>query len=323
MNVLQLIETTNAPLGLTASYTSTATETAYLGRKRYRGEQTLGKPSVQVCIMPSDSYAHHFSLANIPFGIASSPNHPTPVAATRIGDNVIFLDKLCEAGFFEHVPGVSLEVLTKVCHPLIILFSSSGLKGSDQPTLNDFAALGQEASRGVRAAIKDLLTSNGKSAQLHDAVCANTEAKLHMPVHVGDFTDFSCSADHVVNAGEAVFGERKMPPAFPHMPLGYGGRSSSIVVSGTPVIRPLGQYRSKTEKGKVEFGPCQNLDYELELGCIVGKKVKMGEIVTAAQADEHIFGVVLLNDWSGTCARISLSCVVGSDTSSSLQLVIS
>ena len=122
---------------------------------------------------------------------------------------------------------------------------------------------------------------------------------MYMPVHVGDFTDFSCSAEHVVNAGEAVFGERKMPPGFPHFPLGYGGRSSSIVVSGNPVKRPLGQYRSKTEKGKVVFGPCQDLDYELELGCIIGKSAKMGEIVTAAQADDHIFGVVLLNDWSG------------------------
>ena len=122
---------------------------------------------------------------------------------------------------------------------------------------------------------------------------------MYMPVQVGDFTDFSCSADHVVNAGEAVFGERKMPPGFHHFPIGYGGRSSSIVVSETPVLRPLGQYRSKSEEGRVVFGPCQNLDYELELGCIIGKKLEMGGIVTAAQADEHIFGVVLLNDWSG------------------------
>ena len=128
---------------------------------------------------------------------------------------------------------------------------------------------------------------------------------MHMPVHVGDFTDFSCSKDHVVNAGEAVFGERKVPPGFSHFPLGYGGRSSSIVISNTPVQRPLGQFPSKTEKGKVEFGACQDLDYELELACIIGKPVKMGQIVKAADADEHIFGVCLLNDWSGACLPVS------------------
>ena len=96
-----------------------------------------------------------------------------------------------------------------------------------------------------------------------------------------------------------MFGERKMPPGFPHFPIGYGGRSSSIVLSGTPVRRPLGQFRSKEHNGRIEFGACQDLDYELELGCIIGKPVKMGEIVTATNADEHIFGVVLLNDWSG------------------------
>ena len=122
---------------------------------------------------------------------------------------------------------------------------------------------------------------------------------MHMPVHVGDFTDFSCSEDHVVNAGEAVFGERKLPPSFLYQPLGYGGRSSSIMISGSPVQRPLGQFRTKHDDSKVEFGPCRQLDYELELGCIVGKPVERGEIITATNADEHCFGVVLLNDWSG------------------------
>jgi Fumarylacetoacetate (FAA) hydrolase family len=125
-----------------------------------------------------------------------------------------------------------------------------------------------------------------------------------MPVHVGDFTDFSCSRDHVLNAGEAVFGKQVLPPGFSHFPLGYGGRSSSVVMSGTPVWRPLGQYRSKTDPGVVEFGPSRELDYELELGCIIGKPVRMGDIPTAADADDHIFGIVLLDDWSGKCKSL-------------------
>ena len=169
-----------------------------------------------------------------------------------------------------------------------------------QPTLNDFASLGRPASRSVRAAIQRAFEPGSGYAPPQGAVVPISEAELHMPVHIGDFTDFSCSKDHVVNAGEAVFGKRVLPPGFPHFPLGYGGRSSSIVTSGTPVRRPLGQYRSKNDPTIVEFGPCRELDYELELGCIIGKPVKLGDIATAADADEHIFGVVLLDDWSGT-----------------------
>jgi fumarylacetoacetase len=172
-----------------------------------------------------------------------------------------------------------------------------------QPTLNDFAALGRPASRFVRAAIQRAFASHSSYTPPPGAVISIAQAELHMPVHVGDFTDFSCSRDHVLNAGEAVFGKRILPPGFLHFPLGYGGRSSSIVTSGTPVRRPLGQYRSKTDLGVVEFGPSRELDYELELGCIIGKPVQMGDIPTAADADDHIFGVVLLDDWSGKCVK--------------------
>ena len=167
-------------------------------------------------------------------------------------------------------------------------------------TLNDFAALGREYTTSVRNAIQQAFKPDSSYKPPLHAVIPVSQAKMHIPVHVGDFTDFSCSEDHVVNAGEAVFGKRAVPPGFPHYPLGYGGRSSSIVISETPVQRPLGQYRSKIEEGSVLFGPCQDLDYELELACIIGKPVRMGDIATAADADEHIFGVALLNDWSGT-----------------------
>jgi fumarylacetoacetase len=168
-------------------------------------------------------------------------------------------------------------------------------------SLNEFASLGRPASRAVRAAIQHAFATSSTSAAPPGSMIPITQAQLHLPVRVGDFTDFSCSRDHVLNAGEAVFGKRILPEGFRYFPLGYGGRSSSIVVSGTPVQRPLGQYRSQSEPGVVEFGPCQQLDYELEMGCIIGKPVAMGQIATAADADEHIFGVVLLDDWSGNC----------------------
>jgi fumarylacetoacetase len=114
---------------------------------------------------------------------------------------------------------------------------------------------------------------------------------------IGDFTDFSCSRDHVLNAGEAVFKKRELPPGFEHFPIGYHGRSSTIVVSDTPIVRPRGQYRDP--EGNVIFGPTKRLDYELEVAAVIGKPSKFGEPVRIDDADDHIFGLILLNDWSG------------------------
>jgi fumarylacetoacetase len=118
---------------------------------------------------------------------------------------------------------------------------------------------------------------------------------MHLPVRVGDFSDFSLSKNHVLNASKAVFGVESLPPGFLHFPVGYAGRSSSIMVSGAPVRRPLGQYRSPDG---VVFGPSKAMDYELEVACIVGKPSQMGTPVRIDDAMEHAFGFVLLNDWS-------------------------
>jgi fumarylacetoacetase len=120
---------------------------------------------------------------------------------------------------------------------------------------------------------------------------------LHLPLSIGDFTDFSCSIDHVLNAGEVVFGKRELPPCFEKFPIAYHGRASSIVVSGTPITRPKGQY--KGANGKVVFGPTQKLDYELEIAAVVGKPSTLGNPVKIEETYDHVFGLVLLNDWSG------------------------
>lgn len=121
---------------------------------------------------------------------------------------------------------------------------------------------------------------------------------MHLPVLSRDFTDFSCSKDHVLNAGEAIQKKRYLPPGFLHFPIGYSGRTSSLIVSGTPVVRPKGQFRDA--QGEVNYRPTEQLDYELELACIVSKPTKLSESVASKDADDHIFGLVLLNDWSGT-----------------------
>jgi fumarylacetoacetase len=119
---------------------------------------------------------------------------------------------------------------------------------------------------------------------------------MHMPVSVGDFSDFSLSLNHNLNASLAVFGKEFLPPGFHHFPGGYAGRSSSVVVSGTPIRRPLGQ--SKSPEAGVIFGPSKAFDYELEVACVVGKSSEMGKPVRISDALEHAFGFVLLNDWS-------------------------
>jgi fumarylacetoacetase len=119
-----------------------------------------------------------------------------------------------------------------------------------------------------------------------------------MPVSVGDFTDFSCSSDHVQNASEAIFGTRSTPPAFYNFPVGYAGRCSSLDISGTPVERPMGQHWVGKPGSEVKFGPSQRMDFELELACVIGKPLARRERVLASKAKDHIFGYCLINDWS-------------------------
>ena len=115
-----------------------------------------------------------------------------------------------------------------------------------------------------------------------------------------------------MNAGEAVFQKRVLPTGFEYFPVGYHGRTSTVVPSTTPIIRPRGQYRDAT--GSVVFGPTKRLDYELEVAAVIGKASALGEPVKIEDADEYIFGLVLLNDWSGefACAALTLRITTGS-----------
>ena len=120
---------------------------------------------------------------------------------------------------------------------------------------------------------------------------------MHLPMSFSDFTDFSCSKEHALNAGEAVLKKRFLPPGFLHFPIGYTARSSSIVVSETSIVRPRGYF--KDLEGRVSYGPSRQMDYELEVACLIGKASVQGTPVKIVDADEYIFGFVLLNDWSG------------------------
>lgn len=223
---------------------------------------------------PMPGYASHFGLDNIPFGIASSTLHPTPQCVSRYEDSVIFL-----ADFRENLP------------------LSESSDAFSQPTLNGFAALPRTVHQAIRERLQQLLKSSGTPSSAIEPISAVT---MHLPVHCNDFTDFSCSADHVENASEAMMGTRSYPPAFYHQPVGYAGRCSSLDVSGTSQERPLGQYWSgKPGNSEIVFGPSKRMDYELELGAIIGRSLPRREKLMARDAGEHIFGFVLVNDWSG------------------------
>jgi fumarylacetoacetase len=224
-----------------------------------------------------ETYTSHFSIANIPYGIASSSRRQKPQAVTRIDDNVIFLSELCTTSAFqsisEQLPSIFLEA-----------------------TLNTFAALPKALQSQVRSAIQAAYTSNLHADFSEDI----KDVTLHMPVNIGDFTDYSASVNHVLNAGEAVQGKREFPPAFLKYPVGYAGRCSSITIAPTNVVRPLGQFIENyaAPEKKIIFGASRALDYELEIGAVIGTPVEPGTFLKAQDADKHIFGLVLVNDWS-------------------------
>ncbi|KAJ6110771.1 hypothetical protein N7486_003006 [Penicillium sp. IBT 16267x] len=221
--------------------------------------------------MTCPDYSSHFSIANIPFGVASCNNHPEPQCVTRLENKVIFLGVLqrsvCRGGIFDKV------------------------------TLNEYAALPKTIHREVRKVLQEVLT-----APLPDNGTEDISAiTLHLPVSVGGFTDFPCSLHHVRNAGRAILNDETPPPGFFNFPIGYNGRASTIVVSGTPIVRPNGHFFDKTassEKKPIIYGPSKAMDWELEVGVIVGQGVPRLQGLNAKDADEHIFRFVILNDWS-------------------------
>jgi len=221
-----------------------------------------------------------FPVQNLPYGIARFPGgHPVP--STRIGDTVINLEALAEKSYID-IPGLDLS-----------LFSKS--------VLNDFIASGKPNWHKLRDCLSGLFISDNpvlrdnaedKEAILHPA----GTAEMLMPVKAGDYTDFYSSEEHARNLGK-LFRDEKDPllPNWKHMPVAYHGRSSSIVVSGTPVHRPRGQIKQDYSPFP-EFLPSQQLDFELEVAFITGIPSVLGVPVSTAAAEDHIFGLVLFND---------------------------
>lgn len=223
-----------------------------------------------------------FPIQNIPFGIFSIGGG-APRPATRIGDAVVDLSALAEAGLLD---GLGID-----------------RAAFQAEALNAIMAAGKEGTRRLRQRLSDLL--NADRAELRDnarlrekALLPVSSVTMHLPVHIGDYTDFYSSREHATNVG-SMFRDpaNALLPNWLHLPVGYHGRSSSIVPSGTPVRRPMGQTRPDPNAPPV-FGPTQQLDFELEMAFITYAGKPLGERITAAEAEDRIFGLVLFNDWS-------------------------
>ena len=225
---------------------------------------------------------HDFPLANLPFGIFSTASRSAR-PGMRLGDHVIDLSALFDAGLLNGL-GLSSEVL-------------------GASALNPLMKFGKPVTVALRERVQTLFASD--SAGLRDRPDLHTSClvpassvTMHMPVKVGDYTDFYSSEDHARNVGKMFRDpENALLPNWKHMPVGYHGRASSIVVSGTPLRRPLGQTRPDPEAPPT-FGPSRLLDFELEMAFITFDGKPLGERITTSEAEDHIFGLVLFNDWS-------------------------
>ena len=224
-----------------------------------------------------------FPIQNIPFGVFITRDDIITIGS-RIGDYAIDLGAFHQLGYFEGIPLTDDIFL--------------------QDNLNDFIADGRKTWRLVRNRIAEVFdVTNGKlrdNAEHKDKIIFRMdEIEMLLPVSVGDYTDFYASKEHATNVG-TMFRESEKDALLPNwlqMPIGYHGRSSSIVPSGTPIRRPYGQTKPK-KNNTPDFGPTESLDFELEMAFITTDANVLGDRILIEETEEHIFGLVQLNDWS-------------------------
>ncbi len=223
-----------------------------------------------------------FPIQNIPFGVFFTKDDIITIG-TRIGEYAIDLGAFHQLGYFDGIPLTDDMFM--------------------QDSLNDFISDGRKTWRLVRNRIADVFDT--ENATLRDnpkhrevIIFDVNEVEMLLPISVDDYTDFYSSKEHATNVGMMFRGkDNALMPNWLHMPIGYHGRSSSIVVSGTPIHRPYGQSLPKNETIPV-FGPSKSLDMEVETAFITTDTNNLGEPISIDEADDYIFGMVLLNDWS-------------------------
>ncbi len=226
----------------------------------------------------------HFPIQNLPYGVFAPKYGGEPRIGTAIGDYILDLSVLEEQGLFERTllgPGN--------------VFSNS--------SLNEFMAKGEGVRKEVRVVLQNILGEDNPTLRDNKALKESVlykmdECVMYMPVEISDYTDFYSSKEHATNVGIMFRGkENALMPNWLHLPVAYHGRASSVVVSGTEIVRPKGQTKAP-DADKPSFGASQRLDIELEMGFFIGTGNNLTEPVPIEKAYDHIFGMVLVNDWS-------------------------
>jgi fumarylacetoacetase len=226
--------------------------------------------------IPDDS---PFPVSNLPYGVVSYPDSEDRHLAVPIGDQVLDLAAIAAFGLFDGLVDEPHEVF-------------------GAPVLNPFLSCGRPVWSAVRARLTELLTDQSYRAQVAPELIALAETTNHLPFEVADYVDFYSSEQHALNVSQMFRPEAPtLPVNWKHLPIGYHGRSGTVVTSGTPIRRPHGQ-RKPPSADAPSFGPSERLDIEAEVGFVVGSSSELGTPVTTAEFTDHVFGVVLVNDWS-------------------------
>ena len=221
-----------------------------------------------------------FPIQNLPFGVFTTKTNTRPRVCTRIGDFIVDLVVLDHLSMLDDC---------EISHSVF-----------DNQYINDLMSLGKEKTRALRNCLSDILEEGNTEAEknswhfLHHA----DKVEMLLPIRVGDYTDFYSSIEHATNVGTMFRDpDNALLPNWKHLPVGYHGRASSIVVSGTEITRPKGQTKPKDDEPPV-YGPSRLLDFELEMGFVIGKENGLGNAVSTGEAEDYIFGLILFNDWS-------------------------
>lgn len=224
-----------------------------------------------------------FPMQNLPFCVFSrADSYENTRIGVAIGDYVLDVYRCYEARLFDDESFNIAVVADNYCLDHSVMKKNPSIQTTFRKRLVEI--LSEKADEETREAVyRNLIPID--------------EAEFWLPVHIGDYTDFYCSIFHATNVGAMFRPDNPLLPNYKYVPIGYHGRASSIVISGTEIVRPKGQNRSDAEAPPV-FAPCKNLDYEMEVGFFVGCGNEMGEPVSIKDAEKHIFGLCLVNDWS-------------------------
>ncbi len=221
-----------------------------------------------------------FPLANLPYGVFRHANSAR--IGVAIGEQILDLRSCAVEGLFESLPSDVVDACT-AC------------------VLNPLMALGPQAWSALRRIITHLLSADQTrediQRRVESALIPMREADLLLPAEIGDYTDFYASIHHATRVGKLFRPDNPLLPNYKYVPIGYHGRASSIVPSGSEVRRPCGQIKPP-QAAEPMFGPSRSLDYELEVGVFIGAGNSQGQPISIADADQHIFGLCLVNDWS-------------------------